>query len=450
MKVRESFSFKALCLFLSFLSVAASFVLYADCALAELPSLDNAESVYLYCVESKKILAQKNLNATIYPASTVKLMTGLIAAEKLADRMEETVTVTRSMISGVDGTSMKLSEGDRVRIIDLFYGAICGGYNDAANALAVICSGSVRDFVTLMNSRAAELGMSGTHYTNPTGWHDDNMYTTLSDTAVISLEVMKNELYVAASSSVSYTVPYSETTPSYSFNNRNCLISSYYGQGYVNRYARGLIAGMTDEGGYCVSTFAEYKGFTYLCIVMGATASEKTVYSYSVANSLIEYARSAFRYVEVMSEGDIICEIPVNLAMPASDAEKQLTVSAVVAKDITAAVPSEADTEKDISYKYYLYEDELNAPVKAGSIVGGIDIYYNGEIVASSSLLAASDIEANGFLVFLDKAEKAILSRTSVISLISFLVIFSIYYYFDELRHRRKKTRNIGYKNIYR
>ena len=125
MKVRESFSFKALCLFLSFLSVAASFVLYANCALAELPSLDNAESVYLYCVESKKILAQKNLNATIYPASTVKLMTGLIAAEKLADRMEETVTVTRSMISGVDGTSMKLSEGDRVRIIDLFYGAIC-------------------------------------------------------------------------------------------------------------------------------------------------------------------------------------------------------------------------------------------------------------------------------------------------------------------------------------
>ena len=98
-----------------------------------MPSLDGATSVYLYNLTQNRVMAEKNADKVIYPASTVKLMTGLVAAQLLSDRLDEQVEVTEEMLKGVTGNNLKICAGEIVTVRDMFYGLLCGGNNDCGN-----------------------------------------------------------------------------------------------------------------------------------------------------------------------------------------------------------------------------------------------------------------------------------------------------------------------------
>jgi len=265
-------------------------------ASSDSPDLTRANAVYLYQLENNTVLAQKNLNAVIYPASTVKIMTGLLAVEALQGRYAETVTVTQAMIDDTSGFRMYLNPGETVTVEQMLYAGICAGYNDACVVLAYAVAGSVDAFVARMNVRAAELGMTDTVYTNPTGMHDGGMVTTAADTAKLALAAMNNEAYIELTSTVKYTMAANNIAPSRTFYNRNAMISRNTTSRYYNAYVTGMSAGTTDEGGYCVVACAEDEdsALRYLCIVMGADADTEeqggTVYSYAIANDLLDYA----------------------------------------------------------------------------------------------------------------------------------------------------------------
>ena len=122
------------------------------------PTISNAKGIYLYNLENNKAVYSLNVEEQIYPTSTVKIMTGILAIENLSGRLDETITVTAEMLSEVRGNNIGLAAGEMVTIDSMIRALLVNGANDAAYVLAYTISGSAQEFVTQMNTKAKELG----------------------------------------------------------------------------------------------------------------------------------------------------------------------------------------------------------------------------------------------------------------------------------------------------
>ena len=146
-----------------------------------------SEYALLIDLESNTVLAQKNADARIYPASMTKVMTVLVAAEHI-ENWDETFTMTQSIIDPLflaDASMAGFVHGEPVSMMDLLYGAVLPSGAEATEALAIVTAGSEEAFAELMNEKAQALGLSDTHFVDASGLHDENHYTTLSDMAII-------------------------------------------------------------------------------------------------------------------------------------------------------------------------------------------------------------------------------------------------------------------------
>ena len=153
-----------------------------------------SENALLIDLESNTILAQKNADARIYPASMTKVMTVLVAAEQITD-WDATFTMTQSIIDPLflaDASMAGFVHGEEVSMMDLLYGAVLPSGAEATEALAIVCAGSEEAFAELMNEKAQALGLQDTHFVDDSGLHDENHYTTLSDMAIIMQAALDN------------------------------------------------------------------------------------------------------------------------------------------------------------------------------------------------------------------------------------------------------------------
>ena len=441
---------RGICLLLIFISSLYCFPLSVSSSSFEygLPDVSGASNVYFSSLDSGRILLGKNQSKRIAPASTAKIMTALLSLEYFEGKTDDIIEVTPTMLSESEGTSMKLVAGDMMTVRDLILGVICGGYNDSAYVLAHAVAGSTNDFVDMMNTRATELGARSTVYKNPTGWDSDGAYTTASDVAIIAREAMKHQLYMELSSVVSEKVTPKGSSRELVVHNRNALLASYYAEGYTNKYADGMIAGMTDAGGYCVVSRFTIKGASYLCVIMGAEEQNGRICSFVIANELAAYARERLGFVKLASKGDEICDVPVELALFESSEKNQAhTVKTCRGDDVTALIPLDVDLESEIEVRHYLYSDTLRAPLNRGDRVGGVDFYYNGEIVASAPLVVSRSVTENNIVITIEHIKSILLGRASAISAIIFVTLFSLWFYFFDYKKRRRKTKKIEYRN---
>ena len=146
-----------------------------------------SEYALLIDLESNTILAQKNADQRIFPASMTKVMTVLTAAEHI-ENWDETFTMTQSIIDPLflaDASMAGFVHGEAVSMMDLLYGAVLPSGAEATEALAITVAGSEAAFAELMNEKAQELGLKDTHFVDASGLHDEDHYTTLSDMAII-------------------------------------------------------------------------------------------------------------------------------------------------------------------------------------------------------------------------------------------------------------------------
>ena len=349
------------------------------------------------------------------------------------------------MIGRAQGAKIKLSEGDVVKYKDLLYGVICGGGNDACYALATALSGSVDAFVKLMNDTVVSWGAENTFFTNPSGYDDENMYTTAEDVMLFARRAASNSTYMETSSSLSYIIRLQNSDKEIKLFNRNSLISSFYASGYQNKYAYGLIAGFTDLGQYTAITYLEKNGTEFLCAVMGAKEDPYSdeILSYKYINEISEYAFDNYKYQKVFDSDQYICELDVSLALPPVNADKA-TVDCYSGGEIYALVAPNIDVDSDITYGYYLHDKSLSAPIKTGTVVGGVDIFYNGEIIGSTKLLTGADVEENSILFSLDRMKSFFLDRFFVSSMIIFALLLTAYFVTEHFnikitRNKRKK-----------
>ena len=435
--------------FLSFISAALAAVFaFALCVPAfaaggteiEKPVPEKCRSAYLYCFENNSTLLEYNADELVYPTSTVKMMTGIVAFEALAEKgigLDESVTVTSDMLVGVGGYRIELYDGEVVTVGDLFYALLIGSASDAAAVLAYLSYGSVAEFVVKMNEKAQStvIGATSTRYTNATGMHDDAMVTTARDTAKIAMYFMKNETLAEIVKKPKYVMEPSNR----SIYNHNATVSSKLRAGYYDERAVGLNAGMTPVGGYsAVEVFCDPEtGASYLAVVMGAEGEDEgKIYSYENAIAMMDWAFASFGYIDVLSQEQVVGEMPVTL----SSAVDYVTLRP--ASTVSVFLPLAIDPEKDLEFHCATQLESLAAPVKAGDVVGTVTVTRDGVIVGSADLVASSDVERSEFLYVLSQIESFTKSKFFIATVIS-AVVLSLVYVFGKAIIRGRRNRRI-------
>ena len=421
--------------------------LYTTTASAvDAPEVQNIDGALVYNFENDKTIFSYNADEKLYPTSTVKIMTGILAVEKLGSRTSETVTITAEMLKNVSGNNIGLKEGEIVTVADLIWTLLVNGANDSAYALANIIGGEEKaasgsqapaldTFITLMNTRARELGAYNTNYTNPSGMHDDNMYTTAWDTAILARHAYNLSLFLEAASSVKYTMPANNVRKSQqNYYNRNCLLTVYYDKNYYDAAAKGLNAGSTQQGGHSVVTTSSNGDLTYLIVVMGGKTVDSTTYSYVNASSLIDWAFDAYTYTDILSPDKIICDIPVTLSTVTD------VINCVAADTLNVYLPSDVNVEEAITLSYTLDKEELQAPVKKGDKVGKVTAMYGEEILGSSDLITTADVTRSELLHTFYQIEQFSHSRFFIATVISAVVLSAIYIFGTAFIRGRKMS----------
>lgn len=215
-----------------------------------------SENAILIDLETNTVIAEKDPDAKIYPASMTKVMTALVACEQITD-WDATFTMTQAIIDPLflsDATMAGFVNGEEVSMTDLVYGALLPSGAEATEALAQTIAGSTEGFVALMNEKAAELGLTNTHFVNDSGLHDEEHYTTVREMAVILEAAMANERCRAALSAVSYTsAPTTQNPEGVAMINKFLYRIGQYELG--DAVVEGAKTGFTSQAMNCCASF---------------------------------------------------------------------------------------------------------------------------------------------------------------------------------------------------
>lgn len=400
------------------------------------PEVERLEGAYLYNFENDQVLFEYDADERVYPASTVKIMTGIVAFETFEGRLDSKITVTSAMLNEVSGNKIGFYEGEVVTVEQMLNCMLINSANDAAIILAHACAGDTETFVNKMNDKAVELGAYSTYYTNPTGMHNSAMVTTARDTAVIAKYAYGIPGFIEITSTPKYVMEATNQCDFRNIYNRNCMISKYYSVDYYYSGAVGMNAGATQQGGYALCAVAEdtEDNLTYLAVVLGADGEDETYYNYINAERMLDWAFTSYGYEKVLTTSQMICEIDVNLSSTLD------YVTLVPEREISVYLPASVDLEKDIRYSYNTYEDSMDAPVEAGQEAGTITVIYGDEILGSCALITTSSIARSEFLYFLDRVGEFTESRFFRATVVS-AVVLSIAYVFIKASIRERRLR---------
>lgn len=246
----------------------------------------HSKSCMLIELSSKNIAYEKNADTILYPASTTKLLTAIIALEKC--NLTDTVTITPQMISNIPSgyTIAYLKEGEVLTVEQLLNILLIPSANDAGYALAIHISGSVENFSILMNEKAKSLGCTNSNFTNPSGIHNENHYSTSKDLSLIALNAIKNPKIIEICSKTNYTLQ--TNLNNINFETTNTLLkqnsSTYY------EYCNGLKTGFTSPAGSCIIATAKKDNMEFMVIVLGAPEpTTSTNYRDNDCITLFEY-----------------------------------------------------------------------------------------------------------------------------------------------------------------
>ena len=185
-----------------------------------------------------EVLYEMNIHEKRYPASITKIMTALLTLEAV-DRgelsLDDIITAPPGIHNGLtaNSTTQNIRNGEQMTLEDLLYCTLVASANEACNVLAHAVAGGIDPFVERMNLRAAELNMTGTHFTTTHGLHHDNHYTTAWDIWLVSNEAMKNQTFREMVATKSYTVPATNVSKERTFYNTNGLLTAWKYSGYV-------------------------------------------------------------------------------------------------------------------------------------------------------------------------------------------------------------------------
>ena len=225
-----------------------------------------AESAILMDVDTGIILYEKNVHEQLYPASTTKLMTALLAIEN--STMDEIVTFSHDAVFNIerDSSHIGIDVGEQLTMEQCLYGLLLGSANEVAYALAEHVGGDLDTFVNMMNERAAEIGCTDTHFANANGLPQPDHYTTAYDLALIARECYKNETLAQISGTTHYTIPATNLQPEERpLDNHHLMLSGFK---YAYDGIVGGKTGYTNDARQTLVTCAQKDGMRLVCVIM--------------------------------------------------------------------------------------------------------------------------------------------------------------------------------------
>lgn len=399
MKFKRLFSvFLLLTVLAGFAAVPAA----ADETKTPVPDPDiQAKAALLVDWDTETVLYAKNEHTELYPASLTKIMTALLTLEavdqgKLA--LDQELTATASALDGLaaDGSTAGIKVGETMTVENYLKCMLIVSANEACDVLAEGVSGSVSAFVDAMNARAAELGCKNTHFVNPNGLHDSQHYTSAWDLYLITREALKHPEFMAVCDMGVAEIPATNLSESRRLRTTNYLLSNWRAAGYLYPDAHGIKTGSTSEAGHCLVSSATRGSRSLISVVLGAERvvgenGVADVKSFSETSRLFEWGFANFSTQTVLTELDMLADVPVALS-------KIDSVAVHPDREVTLVLPNDVGPE-DLERKLTL-EENVQAPVSAGQELGSVELSRNGTVYVTVPLVALNDVEASKLLTF--------------------------------------------------
>ena len=372
-----------------------------------------AEAAILVDQETGEVLFSKNATARMYPASTTKILTLLLALES-GIPLDTIVTIpAEADETPDDGSFVPVYAGERWVFEDLLYGFMLNSGNDGAVAVAMTVAGTEARFVELMNQKAAQLGCVSTHFANSHGYHDDNHYTTASDMALISRAAMENAKFREIVSTVQHYITDKSGNTNPKIKTRVELINPE--SKYYYSYCTGIKTGFHSKAGQCLVSSAKMGDRTIIAVVLHSTRdyTERKWYdaarmfeygftrydSYSISQ-LYGMADDAITSIQVenAAENDPYSgKLDLKLSQTSNDGYTIMTLKD--SGELSGSVEHfNTNTTVTLSTDY-LTRVENRETIEAGSIVGALEYRAaDGEII-TGTLIASRAVEMKPFEV---------------------------------------------------
>ena len=350
------------------------------------------ESALLIDMESGQVLYERNPHLKLHPASTTKMMTGILAIE--LGNPDDIVTVDEEVVSLTRGSHIALEPGEKLLLKDLVYALLVESANDAANVIAIHISGSIESFVDLMNAKAKELGAENTHFVNPNGLTDEKHLTTAYDLSLIARYAMKNETFREIVSTYTYTIPTTNKKDEerYLWSTNKLL----YGSSRINvdgnqvpvKYEgiTGIKTGYTTEAGNCLVASAKRGNSNLMAVVLKSNGYEV----FSDIHKLLNYGFEAFDSINIAVKNQYVDNFKIqNGSITEVPGILKDNLTAIIPKDSTAKVSTEIAVKEN-----------FEAPIQKGQVIGKVDYYLEDQLLGSCDIISTMNIEKTSPSIF--------------------------------------------------
>lgn len=327
------------------------------------------KSGLVYDATDDVMLYELNSNDKASIASLTKITTIMTAIENIED-LDKKVKITYNILATVDpeASVAGLRAGDVVTYRDLLYATMLPSGADAANALAILSSGSIKAFVEKMNAFSQKVELSNTHYVDVTGLASKDQFSTASDINKLLLYSLQNETFKQIYTAKKYTLSNGLKVEStlYKYNKGNDTTLSKI---------LGSKTGFTDEAGYCMASLANISNHDIIIIVL----NDKETYQLKDTISIIDFIEDNYQEQELISKGTKIIQLPVVLS-------KIKIYDINTSKDIKRLLPK--DFNNDSLKSVYDGIDTLSYKIPEGKEIGEIKYYYDDILYATEEVFA--------------------------------------------------------------
>lgn len=313
--------------------------------------------------DTGEILFSRNANDRLPMASTTKIMTALLLCE-IAD-LSKTIVTTKEMVT-VEGSSMGLQVGDTVSYRDLLYGMMLASGNDAANTTAIALSGSVPEFVKLMNKKALELGLKDTHFETPSGLDGIEHYTTAYELALITKYALQNEDFAKAVKAESATLCYGNPPYKRTLTNHNKLLKAYDD-------VIGVKTGFTKKSGRCLVSASKKDGK----FVIAVTLNDPN--DWADHRALLDLGLAALQTVNVTPEQS-------KIKIPVQNGDKDFIELEISSKSFS--LKETEDLRAVVLSPEFLY-----APINKGDKISKVYYYVSDQLILAENITSPINIK---------------------------------------------------------
>ncbi len=392
------------------ISLIAIFILWSTSCVfgnAEKPDLVS-EAAILMDTKTEKVLYSKNKNKKMYPASTTKIVTAILTLENC--NLEDVVTVSYDTVMSIpEGySSASLQIGEQLTVEQLLKLLLVHSANDAANALAEHVGGSVESFVSMMNTKVHELGLSHTHFTNAFGMHDENHYTTAQDLAMIMKYCMKNEDFRKLAGSASCAIPATNKYDIRKYNSTNELIlpnnKNYY------PFLTSGKTGYTSQAGDCLVSCSYQDDLELICVILGGKTINDVSTRFSETKALYEYGYDNYSIKTIVNTNDIVTQIEI------PNGTKNTKKLDLLANDTIRTLLENNLSLDKLPVEIKLKQD-IKAPIEQGSPLGSISYTMDGTEY-KTELIASHSVEESKLLIYVLGIGFSILILTLILIII--------------------------------